>query len=76
MTNTKGYRRGTRYMFARKFKQNGPIPLSTYMKIYKRGDIVDIKVRITVNSVQGLLLLIGNSTYPRCRAELVTFSIG
>ena len=48
MTNTKGYRRGTRYMFARKFKQNGPIPLSTYMKIYKRGDIVDIKGMGTV----------------------------
>lgn len=23
----------------------GPIPLSTYMRIYKKGDIVDIKVR-------------------------------
>lgn len=22
----------------------GPIPLSTYMRIYKKGDIVDIKV--------------------------------
>jgi ribosomal protein L21E len=44
MTNTKGYRRGTRYMFSRPFKKSGAIPLSTYMKIYKRGDIVDIKV--------------------------------
>jgi hypothetical protein len=44
MTNTKGYRRGTRYMFSRPFKKSGVIPLSTYMKIYKRGDIVDIKV--------------------------------
>ncbi|XP_046343017.1 60S ribosomal protein L21-like [Haliotis rufescens] len=43
MTNTKGYRRGTRYMFSKKFKKHGVIPLSTYMKIYKRGDIVDIK---------------------------------
>ncbi|OWF52444.1 60S ribosomal protein L21-like [Mizuhopecten yessoensis] len=43
MTNTKGYRRGTRYMFSRPFKTKGVIPLSTYMKIYKRGDIVDIK---------------------------------
>ena len=43
MTNTKGYRRGTRYLFAREFKTNGVIPLSTYMKVYKRGDIVDIK---------------------------------
>ena len=44
MTNTKGYRRGTRYMFSRPFKKSGVIPLSMYMKIYKRGDIVDIKV--------------------------------
>ncbi|XP_041359165.1 60S ribosomal protein L21-like [Gigantopelta aegis] len=43
MTNTKGYRRGTRYMFSRPFRKHGVIPLSTYMKIYKRGDIVDIK---------------------------------
>jgi large subunit ribosomal protein L21e len=44
MTNPKGYRRGTRHLFARDFKKNGRVPLATYMKIYKRGDIVDIKV--------------------------------
>ena len=44
MTNTKGYRRGTRYMFSRQFRKKGVIPLSTYMTVYKRGDIVDIKV--------------------------------
>lgn len=43
MTNSKGYRRGTRDLFARKFKRHGVIPLSTYMKIYKVGDIVDVK---------------------------------
>merc|ERR1711976_416904 len=43
MTNTKGYRRGTRYMFSRQFRKKGTIPLSTYLKCYKRGDIVDIK---------------------------------
>ncbi|XP_060532219.1 large ribosomal subunit protein eL21 [Cylas formicarius] len=43
MTNSKGYRRGTRDLFARKFKKHGVIPLSTYMKVYKIGDIVDIK---------------------------------
>lgn len=42
MTNTKGYRRGTRYMFAKKFKKHGPLPTSVYMRVYKRGDIVDI----------------------------------
>lgn len=46
MTNTKGYRRGTRYMFSRPFKKHGVIPLSTYMVNYKRGDIVDVKVMI------------------------------
>ncbi|XP_066287447.1 large ribosomal subunit protein eL21-like [Branchiostoma lanceolatum] len=43
MTNGKGYRRGTRYMFSRKFRQRGPIHLSTYLHVYKRGDIVDVK---------------------------------
>ncbi|KAL1513092.1 hypothetical protein ABEB36_002561 [Hypothenemus hampei] len=43
MTNSKGYRRGTRDLFSRKFKKHGVIPLSTYMKVYKIGDIVDIK---------------------------------
>nr|ACI66691.1 60S ribosomal protein L21 [Salmo salar] len=43
MTNTRGKRRGTRYMFSRAFRKHGPIPLSTYMRIYRKGDIVDIK---------------------------------
>nr|CAJ17307.1 ribosomal protein L21e [Sphaerius sp. APV-2005] len=43
MTNSKGYRRGTRDLFSRKFRKHGPIPLSTYMKTYHVGDIVDIK---------------------------------
>lgn len=30
-------------MFQRDFKKNGTLPLSTYMKIYKVGDMVDIK---------------------------------
>jgi len=30
-------------MFARKFKRHGVEHLSTYLKVYKRGDIVDIK---------------------------------
>lgn len=46
MTNSKGYRRGTRDMFSRPFRKHGVIPLSTYMKVYKIGDIVDIKVNI------------------------------
>lgn len=43
MTNSKGYRRGTRDLFSRKFRKRGVIPLSTYMRVYKVGDIVDIK---------------------------------
>jgi len=43
MTNSKGYRRSTRDTFSRPFKKRGVIPLSTYMKVYKVGDIVDIK---------------------------------
>merc|ERR1719186_1507043 len=43
MTNPHGKRRGTRDMFARDFRKRGLIPLSTYMKVYKNGDIVDIK---------------------------------
>uniref|UniRef100_A0A2K5P0W0 60S ribosomal protein L21 n=1 Tax=Cercocebus atys TaxID=9531 RepID=A0A2K5P0W0_CERAT len=40
MTNAKGKRRGTRHMFSRK---HGTVPLATYMQIYKKGDIVNIK---------------------------------
>ncbi|OON21792.1 ribosomal protein L21e, partial [Opisthorchis viverrini] len=43
MTNTKGYRRGTRHLFSRAFRRHGPLPSSVYMRVYKRGDIVDIK---------------------------------
>ena len=44
MTNPKGYRRGTRDMFSRAYKKKGVEHLSTYLKVYKMGDIVDIKV--------------------------------
>ena len=43
MTNTKGYRRGTRYLFARAFRRKGVEHLSTYLRVYKRGDLVNIK---------------------------------
>ncbi|OWK04814.1 hypothetical protein Celaphus_00002754, partial [Cervus elaphus hippelaphus] len=46
MTNTKGKRRGTRYMFSKPFRKHGVIPLATYiMQINKKGDIVDNKGR-------------------------------
>ncbi|CEP22495.1 60S ribosomal protein L21-A [Cyberlindnera jadinii] len=43
MGKSRGYRSGTRYAFQRDFKKRGTIPLSTYLKTYKVGDIVDIK---------------------------------
>merc|ERR1712000_422760 len=43
MGTTKGLRRGTRYMFARDFRKHGPLALTKYLTVYKRGDIVDIK---------------------------------
>eukprot|EP00088_Acartia_fossae_P034996 TRINITY_DN359_c0_g2_i2.p1 TRINITY_DN359_c0_g2~~TRINITY_DN359_c0_g2_i2.p1 ORF type:complete len:161 (+),score=46.24 TRINITY_DN359_c0_g2_i2:29-511(+) len=43
MTNPTGYRRGTRDMFSRGYKKKGVEHLSTYLKTYKRGDIVDVK---------------------------------
>ncbi|KAM7432576.1 60S ribosomal protein L21 [Porites harrisoni] len=44
MVNPTGVRRGTRYMFSRGFKNHGTIHLSTYLKTFKVGDIVDVKV--------------------------------
>ena len=48
MTNPKGYRRGTRDMFARDYKKKGVQHLSTYLKTYKIGDIVDIKGKLMI----------------------------
>jgi large subunit ribosomal protein L21e len=35
-------------MFSRNFREHGVIPLSTYLKTYKVGDIVDIKANAAV----------------------------
>ncbi|CAG8471929.1 15023_t:CDS:2 [Acaulospora morrowiae] len=43
MPHSYGTRARTRYMFSRKFREHGYIKLSTYLKTYKVGDIVDIK---------------------------------
>ena len=43
MVNPNGVRRGTRYLFSKGFKKHGVEKLSTFLKVYKRGDIVDIK---------------------------------
>lgn len=44
MPHSHGYRARTRHLFARKFREHGKIKLSTYLKTYKVGDIVDVKV--------------------------------
>ncbi|KAL9130725.1 MAG: hypothetical protein Q9217_001162 [Psora testacea] len=43
MGHSAGLRAGTRYAFSRPFKKKGMIKLSTYLRQYKVGDIVDIK---------------------------------
>merc|ERR1712137_1448675 len=42
MGHAAGLRAGTRYAFSRDSKKKGMIPLSTYLKQYKVGDIVDV----------------------------------
>ncbi|KAK6429698.1 60S ribosomal protein L21A [Oleoguttula sp. CCFEE 5521] len=42
MGHAAGLRAGTRYAFSRDFKKKGMIKLSTYLKQYKVGDIVDV----------------------------------
>ncbi|KAK5095217.1 60S ribosomal protein L21A [Exophiala xenobiotica] len=44
MGHAAGLRAGTRYAFSRDFKKKGTINLSTYLRVYKVGDIVDVKV--------------------------------
>ncbi|KAL3471286.1 ribosomal protein L21e-domain-containing protein [Aspergillus californicus] len=44
MGHSHGLRSGTRYAFSRSFREKGMIHLSTYLKTYRVGDIVDIKV--------------------------------
>ncbi|KAL1869846.1 hypothetical protein VTK73DRAFT_2920 [Phialemonium thermophilum] len=43
MGHSAGLRAGTRYAFSRNFREKGMIRLSTYLRQYRVGDIVDIK---------------------------------
>ncbi|KAH7037489.1 60S ribosomal protein L21 [Microdochium trichocladiopsis] len=43
MGHSYGIRSGTRYAFSRNFREKGMINLSTYLRQYRVGDIVDIK---------------------------------
>ena len=51
MTNPHGKRRGTRYLFSKKFRKTGVEHLSTYLKTYKVGDIVDVKGNGAIHKV-------------------------
>ncbi|EMC98137.1 hypothetical protein BAUCODRAFT_32134 [Baudoinia panamericana UAMH 10762] len=48
MGHAAGLRAGTRYAFSRDFRKKGMIPLSTYLKQYKVGDIVDVVANAAV----------------------------
>lgn len=43
MPHSYGLRARTRHLFSRDFRKKGVIKLSTYLKTYKVGDIVDVK---------------------------------
>lgn len=49
MGHTSGLRKGTRYMFSQSFRKHGHPGLSTYLKVYKVGDIVDVKANPAVH---------------------------
>lgn len=49
MPNSFGYRARTRHLFSRNFREKGMTHLSTYMKIYKAGDMVDVKVNGSIH---------------------------
>ncbi|KAI8871242.1 60S ribosomal protein L21-A [Ramicandelaber brevisporus] len=49
MPHSYGYRARTRYLFKQGFRQHGPVHLSTYLKTYKVGDIVDIKANASIH---------------------------
>lgn len=50
-----GLRSRTRDLFSRGFRQKGYIPLSTYLRVFKVGDYVDIKVNAAVQKVRLVL---------------------
>jgi hypothetical protein len=54
MPGGQGLRHRTRDLFQRGFRQKGFIPLSTYLRVYKVGDYVDIKMNPAVQKVRPL----------------------
>jgi ribosomal protein L21E len=46
-----GLRAKTRHTFSRGFRNHGTIPLTTYLRNFKLGDYVDIKVNASIHKV-------------------------
>lgn len=55
MTNGAGLRKGTRHLFARGFRTKGYVPLTTYLRTYKLGDLVNLKVNAAIYKVNVLI---------------------
>jgi large subunit ribosomal protein L21e len=49
MPHSFGYRAATRTLFKKAFKTNGRCPTTTYLRTFKRGDYVDIKVDSSIH---------------------------
>ena len=49
MPHAFGYRAHTRTLFKKAFKTNGRCPTTTYLRTFKRGDYVDIKVDSSIH---------------------------
>lgn len=48
MGHSHGLRSGTRHSFSRKFREHGTIKTSTFLHVYKVGDLVDVKANSAV----------------------------
>ncbi|CAN1307040.1 60S ribosomal protein L21-1 [Linum perenne] len=48
-----GLRSRTRDLFSRGFRKKGYIPLTTYLRTYKVGDYVDVKVNGAIHKARG-----------------------
>jgi ribosomal protein L21E len=59
MPGGQGQRHRTRHLFQRGFRAKGYINLTTYLRAFKIGDYVDIKVNGAVHKVRGAAALAG-----------------
>jgi large subunit ribosomal protein L21e len=52
MPGGQGQRARTRHLFARAFRSKGYINLTTYLRTFKIGDMVDIRINGAVHKVR------------------------